>query len=80
MTPHWRNVIDTVEMLPVLVREERHRRGLSHRAAAAEMGYAYADLCRFENGTKVPTLTSVLSMLRWLACSADLPVQGEPDS
>ena len=77
MTPHWRNVIDTVESLPVLVREERLRRGLSHRAAAAEMGYAFADLCRFEKGAKVPTLTSVLSMLRWLARSADLPVPKE---
>lgn len=77
MTPHWRNVIDTVDMLPVLVREERLRRGLSQRAAAAEMGYAFADLCRFEKGTKAPTYTSVKSMLHWLARSADLPVQGE---
>jgi len=73
VTPLWRNTIDTLEMLPEMVRDERLRRGLSHRAAGAEMGYAFADLCRFEQRKKVPSLTSVLSMLRWLAVSPEPP-------
>lgn len=65
----WRAVIDTVELLPSLVRSERRRRGLTIREAADEMGYSYADLCRFELGGKQPALPSILKMLKWLSKS-----------
>lgn len=72
MSAYWREVVGTVEALPLLVQNERKRRRLSLRDAAVEIGYAYADLCRFEGGSKQPTLPSVVNMLRWLAASERL--------
>lgn len=62
----YRVVIDALDWLPDLVREERLRRGLSLRTAAAEIGYTYADLCRFENGAKDVRASTAVAMLRWL--------------
>jgi hypothetical protein len=58
--------VAVLDALPELVRAERIRRGLSHRAAGEQIGYAYADLCRFERRTKTLTLPTALAMLRWL--------------
>ena len=58
--------IEALEWLPALVRVERLRRGLSLRTAAAEIGYTYADLCRFENGSKDVRVSTAVAMLRWL--------------
>jgi ribosome-binding protein aMBF1 (putative translation factor) len=55
-----------LESLHEMVRSERIRRGLTHRAAAAEIGYSYGDLCRFEKGKKEPTRPHLIRMLRWL--------------
>lgn len=52
--------------LPDLFRAERERRGLSHRQAAEQIGYSYADLCRFEKGRKDPRLSVVVRMVEWL--------------
>jgi ribosome-binding protein aMBF1 (putative translation factor) len=64
-------VADLLEGLPELVRSERQRRGIGHRQAAPEMGYTYADLCRFEQGEKIPRLDAAVRMLRWLAESKE---------
>lgn len=68
--PAWLMHMATIlEDLPVIVRTERKRRGLSHKRAAEDIGYAYADLCRFENGKKNPTLPQLVRLLRWVALS-----------
>lgn len=64
-------MIDALEWLPALVREERLRRGLSLRTAAAEIGYTYADLCRFENGSKDVRASTAVAMLRWLDATVE---------
>lgn len=60
-------VVDTLDMLPALMRSSRLVRGLSLREAADQIPYPFADLCRFESGRKNPTLSSVVAMIRWLA-------------
>lgn len=42
-----------IESLPLLVREARRARGLSVRAAAAQVGCSFSTISRFENGDDV---------------------------
>ena len=64
-----------LDTLPAEVRAARLQRGLSHRQAATEMGVAYADLCRFENGKKDPQLSTIKKLAAWLEaqCSCGAP-------
>lgn len=52
--------------LPSKVRAVRVQRGLSHRQAAEEIGMAYADLCRFEQGKKDVRLSTALKLTDWM--------------
>jgi len=51
--------------LAMLLKAERARRGLSQRAAAAQMGLAYPGICRFERGG-LPDVPNFLAILAWL--------------
>lgn len=54
-----------IEALPLLVREARRARGLSVRAAAAQVGCSFSTISRFENGDDV-NLSNAAALLRWL--------------
>jgi transcriptional regulator with XRE-family HTH domain len=65
-TKHHRAALDTLEFLPAVVRGERLRRGLSLRDAGEQIGYAFADLHRFEKGRKDVRVSTAMAMLRWV--------------
>lgn len=52
--------------LPVAVKLERHARGLSLRAAAAQIGCANSTLAEFENGVHDVGRLLAVRMMRWL--------------
>lgn len=52
--------------LPAKVKLTRAQRHLSVRAAGVQIGMAYADLSRFENGLHDPQWSTVVKLLRWL--------------
>lgn len=55
-----------LDHLPLLVRETRRRRGLSIRAAAAEIdGVTFSTMTRFEHGGNCH-LDHAAAMLRWV--------------
>lgn len=58
-------VIETIETLPLAVRERRRARGIPIRIAAEEMGVAYSTVHRLESGQECNAGT-VLAALRWL--------------
>lgn len=48
-----------------LLRVERERRGLSQRAAAAEVGLSFSTVSRVESGDLLPDLHSFLALAAW---------------
>lgn len=52
--------------LPAFVKLTRQQRHLSLRQAGLQIGMAYADLSRFENGLHDPQWSTVVKLLRWL--------------
>lgn len=58
-----------LERLHVEMKAERLRRGLSLRDAADQIGYSFADLCRFEKGKKDVRVSTAIAMLRWMGRS-----------
>ena len=64
-TCSYANVIETIEVLPLTLRERRKAAGLSIRAVAADMGVAYGTVHRLESGQECHA-DSVLAALRWL--------------
>lgn len=63
------NAAAQLECLPALVREARRVRKVSLAVAASQIPYSFADLSRFENGKKDPSLASAINMLRWLSAA-----------
>jgi transcriptional regulator with XRE-family HTH domain len=57
---------DELNELRARVKLTRQQRNLSHRQAGEQIGMAYADLCRFENGLKDPRLSTVQKLVAWL--------------
>lgn len=69
------DVAQALADLPVLVRDERHRRGLGKRQAAAEAGVTYHVFDRTEAG-QLPTAHHAVELFGWLADSYSLPSAG----
>lgn len=59
------DVIDVLGLLPELVRDARERRGLSQRAAAAQIGVPFSSVSRAEAGAGLHLATAV-ALLRWV--------------
>jgi transcriptional regulator with XRE-family HTH domain len=64
LTPYG-ELADVLKHLPVLVRENRRRRGLSLRAAAQEAGVSFSTVARAESGEDC-ALSSAIALLNWL--------------
>lgn len=64
LTP-YSELADVIDALPMLCREKRRREGLSQRAAARQIGIAFATVSRFEAG-KGAHLDNAVAILRWL--------------
>lgn len=60
------DLADVIERMPVIVREARRSRRLSLRAAEAASGVGYTTLARVEAGTDLPSVGTLLKILRWL--------------
>lgn len=56
----------TLTALPDDCRATREARGLSYRAAAAELAMTAADLHRFEHRRGDPKLSTLLRVARWI--------------
>lgn len=65
--------IDAAE-LAARLRAHRRERGLSLRAAAAEIGVSAATLSRVERGDYLPERDNLFRLMRWLGP----PASGEP--
>lgn len=61
----YAELVGVIESVPLLLREARRARGLSLRAAAAQIGIAPATVCRIEAGTDC-ALSNAVAVLRWL--------------
>lgn len=55
-----------VNNLRQLVHEARVSRGLSIRAAGAQMGVPPSTLARFEKGDGVPSVDTLLAVIQWI--------------
>lgn len=53
--------------LPELVKRTRSQRHLTLRQAGEQIGMAYGDLSRFENGLHDPQLSTLRKLAAWLA-------------
>lgn len=61
----YADLAQVIENLPLLVRENRRRRGLSLRASADEIGCGFTTLMRIEDGAGFNSRITV-DLLRWL--------------
>jgi ribosome-binding protein aMBF1 (putative translation factor) len=61
----YSELADVIAALPLLLREARRARGLSLRAAAAEIGIGFATVTRIEQGVDC-VLSNAVAVLRWL--------------
>ncbi|GAC1521622.1 MAG: hypothetical protein NVS3B1_06030 [Marmoricola sp.] len=61
----YRDVAQTLEALPALIRQTRRDRGLSVRGAAEQIGCAFSTISRIENGLPV-NLSNAIALLRWV--------------
>lgn len=64
----YSELADVLANLPVLVRENRRRRGLSLRAAAQEAGVSFSTIARTESGDDC-ALSSAIALINWLGVS-----------
>lgn len=61
------DVIAVLEVLPIILRETRRRKGLSTRAAAIQLGMTHATISRWEGGHHAPGRDAIIRVLRWAA-------------
>jgi len=62
------DLIAVLDVLPVLLRETRRRKGLSTREAAAQLGVSFSSVSRWERaGQCVPDRPAIIRILRWAA-------------
>ena len=61
----YSELAEVLEQLPVLVRAERRRRGISARQLGRELGTGNSFVTRFEAGEGI-NLSNALALLRWL--------------
>lgn len=66
----YRDVHNVVAHTPIVVRNVRHRRELSYREAADEIGISHSTLWRFEQGRDHVDAGTVLRILAWLDAQA----------
>lgn len=59
-------LIDTLNSLPVLVRETRRRRGMSVRAVGRELDMSDVTIGAVEKGNSDPVLSTVVTLLEWV--------------
>lgn len=64
LTP-YSEIIAALDDLPILVRGERRRRGLSLRQVAVEADVSFTLIARFESGGGV-NLANAVALMRWL--------------
>jgi len=64
----YAELADVLGNLPLLLREARRARGLSLRAAAAQLGIGFTTVSRMESGEDC-ALSSAMAVLRWLGTS-----------
>ncbi len=57
---------DTLECLPVLLRETRHARGLTVAVTAGEIGVSAGAVTSWELGIRMPALPMAIRILRWI--------------
>jgi transcriptional regulator with XRE-family HTH domain len=61
-------VIAILEVLPVILREARRRKGLSTREAADQLGVSFSSVSRWERPQQcMPDRPAVIRILRWAA-------------
>lgn len=65
----YADLADLLGALPLLLRDARRARGLSQRAAGAQIGGSYSTVCRIEAGEGC-SLYSAVAVLRWLGATA----------
>jgi transcriptional regulator with XRE-family HTH domain len=63
----------TADELAARLRARRRERGMSLRAAAAEVGVSAATLSRVEGGTYLPERDNLFRLLDWLGLAAPEP-------
>jgi DNA-binding XRE family transcriptional regulator len=61
----YSEVADLLSRLGLILREARRARGLSQRAAAAELHLSYSTISRIENGEDCD-LSNAVTVIRWL--------------
>lgn len=61
----YAELVDVLEVLPVLLREGRRSRRLSVRAAAVQIGFSFSTVSRIEEGQDC-ALSNAVAVLRWL--------------
>lgn len=61
----YSELASVIEKLPILVKENRRRLGLSIRGAATEIDCAFSTISRIENYKNI-NLANTVSILRWL--------------
>jgi ribosome-binding protein aMBF1 (putative translation factor) len=61
----YTELADIIADLPMLLREARRARGLSQRAAAAEMAMSFSTVSRIE-AREDCVLSNAVTVLRWL--------------
>lgn len=64
---HYSELIGVLELLPLLVRETRRRRGMSVRAVSRELKMSDATVGAVEKQTTDPTLSTVIALLEWVS-------------
>jgi transcriptional regulator with XRE-family HTH domain len=68
--PNYAAVADTIVALPRTVAATRASRKLDVKTAAKQAGMTATTFGKLETGASVPTQTTILSALRWLAQEA----------
>lgn len=66
----YRELAEVIGRLPLLLREARRARGLSLRAAAAQLGMSFSTVTRMEEGNDC-ALSNAVAVMRWLDQTAN---------
>jgi DNA-binding XRE family transcriptional regulator len=61
----YAELLSVLDALPILLRENRRRTGMSLRSAAREIGVSFATISRLEDGNDA-SLTNAMKVIAWL--------------
>lgn len=68
----YKELAQVLANLPLIFREQRRARGLSMRAAAAEIGCSFSTLHRIEHGEDC-VASNLIAVMRWLDQTGEEP-------